>query len=59
MRTVIGRVCALTLALALGACGGEDSFSPTVDTVSGPYTATTFTVRTAATSTSTWSGHGP
>ena len=36
MRAVI----ALTLALALGSCGGEDVFSPTTETVAGRYTST-------------------
>jgi hypothetical protein len=28
---------ALTLALALGSCGGEDVFSPTTETVAGSF----------------------
>jgi hypothetical protein len=40
MRAII----ALTLALALGSCGGEDSFSPTVETVAGSYTASSLTL---------------
>lgn len=39
MRAVIP----LTLALVLGSCGG-DSFSPTVETVAGSYTASSFTL---------------
>lgn len=35
---------ALTLALALGSCGGEDTFSPTVETVAGSYTASSLTL---------------
>jgi hypothetical protein len=31
-------ILALALALALGSCGGEDTFSPTVETVAGSYT---------------------
>ena len=34
----------LALALSAVACGDDDSFSPTVETVAGSYTATTFTV---------------
>jgi len=44
MGAVIGRAAALSIAIALGACGGEDSFSPSISTVSGSYTAITFTV---------------
>jgi hypothetical protein len=40
MRAVI----ALTLALALGSCGGEDVFSPTTETVAGTYTARVLTL---------------
>jgi hypothetical protein len=39
MRAVIP----LTLVLVLGSCGG-DSFSPTVETVAGSYTASSFTL---------------
>ncbi len=35
---------ALTLALTLGSCGGEDTFSPTVATVAGSYTASSLTL---------------
>src|SRR3954452_14456416 len=35
---------ALTLALALGSCGGEDTFSPTVESVTGSYTASALTL---------------
>jgi hypothetical protein len=38
---------ALTLTIALAACG-DDNFSPTVETVAGSYTASTFTYETAA-----------
>jgi hypothetical protein len=34
---------ALSLSVALAGCGG-DSFSPTVETIAGAYTASTFTV---------------
>jgi hypothetical protein len=41
------------LALALGACGGDDGggFSPTMDNVAGTYHATTFTVENGSGST--------
>jgi hypothetical protein len=41
------RVVALSLAIGLAACGDDDSFSPTVETVAGSYTATTFTLSSA------------
>ena len=37
-------IVALTLALALGSCGGEDAFSPTVESVAGSYTARSLTL---------------
>jgi hypothetical protein len=37
-------IVALTLALALGSCGGEDTFSPTVESVAGSYTASSLTL---------------
>jgi len=37
-------ILALALALALGSCGGEDTFSPTVETVAGSYTASLLTL---------------
>src|SRR5688500_8648770 len=40
------RIIALALTLALAACG-DDNFSPTVETVAGPYTASTFTYETS------------
>ena len=40
MRAIIG----LTLALALGSCGGEETFSPTMETVAGSYTASSLTL---------------
>jgi hypothetical protein len=43
MRFVIRLAAALSLATAVGACGGGDTFEPTVETVAGSYTATTFT----------------
>ena len=44
-------VRALSLVLLLGSCGGEESFSPTVDNVSGSYSAQTFTVTTGGSTT--------
>lgn len=44
MRFVTERVSALILVVGLGACGDDDSFSPTVETVAGTYTASTFTL---------------
>ena len=38
---------ALTLALVLGSCGGEDTFSPTVESVTGSYTASALTLRSS------------
>jgi hypothetical protein len=35
---------ALTLGIVTAACGDDDSFSPTLETVAGSYTATTFTL---------------
>ena len=46
MRVHLGRAVALSLALALG-CGDDGNFSPTVDTVAGAYSATTFTLSLA------------
>jgi hypothetical protein len=37
-------IVALTLALALGSCGGEEAFSPTAETVAGSYTAKSLTL---------------
>jgi hypothetical protein len=37
-------ILALALALALGSCGGEDTFSPTAETVAGSYTASLLTL---------------
>ena len=48
MTSVISREVALGLAVALAACGGDDRFSPTVETVVGSYTASTFTLTTSA-----------
>jgi hypothetical protein len=47
MRTVFKRVSAVSLAFALGGCGG-DSFSPTVETVAGSYTAGSLTATSSA-----------
>jgi len=48
MKSVVTRIGALSLAMAAGACGGADSFSPTVETVAGAYSARTFTVTSSA-----------
>ena len=48
MRSRIGSRGALVLAVALGGCGDDDTFSPTMETVAGSYSAATFTVTTAA-----------
>ncbi len=37
-------ILALSLALALGSCRGEDTFSPTAETVAGSYTARSLTL---------------
>ncbi|HUR93895.1 MAG TPA: hypothetical protein VMY76_04900 [Gemmatimonadales bacterium] len=47
MHAVIGRAAALCVVIGLGACGGEDGFSPSIDTVSGSYAAVTFTLTSA------------
>jgi hypothetical protein len=46
MRSSTMRIIALALTLALTACG-DDNFSPTVENVAGPYTASTFTYETS------------
>ena len=43
MRPMIARSL-LALAVGAMACDGDDSFSPTVETVAGSYSATTFTL---------------
>jgi hypothetical protein len=48
MRSRIGSRGALVLAVALGGCGDDDTFSPTMETVAGSYSAATFTVTSAA-----------
>jgi|tagenome__1003787_1003787.scaffolds.fasta_scaffold19769771_2 hypothetical protein len=42
MRSIVAPLA--VLSLALGACGGEDTFSPTTETVAGSYAASAFTV---------------
>jgi hypothetical protein len=42
MRSAIQRVALMALAFSAAACGDDDSFSPTRETVAGSYTATTF-----------------
>jgi len=44
LSSVRSHAATLAFALAVAACGGSDSFSPTPDTVAGSYTATAFTV---------------
>jgi hypothetical protein len=41
------RAAGLALVTALAACGDDDSFSPTVETVAGSYAASTFTLSTS------------
>jgi hypothetical protein len=40
-------IAALTLAIVIGGCGGEDAFSPTVETVAGSYGARSLTLSSA------------
>ena len=47
MRALISALIAAGLTLSLAACG-DDAFSPTVENVSGSYTAQTFTATTVA-----------
>jgi hypothetical protein len=47
MRSILARRALLALAVGAMACGDDDSFSPTVETVAGSYTATTFTLSSA------------
>lgn len=42
------RSAALCLALLLAGCGDEDGFSPSVETVAGSYSASSFTVGSGA-----------
>lgn len=44
MRTTVMAGLALCLAIGGAGCGDDDNFSPTVETVAGSYTATTFTL---------------
>lgn len=46
MRSVIQGVSLLALAFSAAACGDDDSFSPTEETIAGSYTASTFTLST-------------
>lgn len=48
MRSLIGSMSALLLAVALGGCGDDEAFSPTIETVAGNYSASAFTLTTAA-----------
>ena len=50
MRSLIGSIGGLVLAVALGGCGDDEdnNFSPTVETVAGSYSASTFTLTTVA-----------
>jgi hypothetical protein len=47
MWSIVPRQSLLALAVIAMACGDDDSFSPTVETVAGSYTATTFTLSSA------------
>ena len=48
MRALISRMFALGITVVLAACGGDDGFEPSVETVAGSYAASTFTVTTPA-----------
>jgi hypothetical protein len=48
MRSLLGAPTALAFAVVLLGCGDDDSFSPTVEKVSGSYSAATFSVTTVA-----------
>jgi hypothetical protein len=48
MRGLRRPAVAVAVAFLLASCGGDDSFSPTVDNVSGSYSASSFTVTTPA-----------
>ena len=48
MRSLLGAPTALALAVVLIGCGDDDSFSPTVENVSGSYSAASFTLTTVA-----------
>jgi hypothetical protein len=47
MRIQFGRAVALSLTLAFTGCGDDSSFSPTVGSVAGAYSATIFTLGSA------------
>jgi hypothetical protein len=44
MLTLFRRFAVLAIALVLTSCGDDDAFSPTVENVSGSYSASSFTV---------------
>jgi hypothetical protein len=46
MRSLLGAPTALALAVVLIGCGDDDNFSPTVENVSGSYSAASFTLTT-------------
>jgi hypothetical protein len=46
MRSLLGAPTALAFAVLLIGCGDDDSFSPTVENVSGSYSAASFTLAT-------------
>jgi hypothetical protein len=48
MRSLLGAPTALALAVVLIGCGDDDNFSPTVENVSGSYSAASFTLTTVA-----------
>lgn len=43
-RDALRAFIAMTLALALGSCGGEDTFTPSSETVAGSYTASSLSL---------------
>ena len=48
MRRLLPRSAALAIVLFLASCGDDGGFSPTVDNVSGTYSASSFTVTSSS-----------